>query len=308
MSAFEESRAYKIVAEDAAGGTLSHAYLLVCPDARNLRTFLKELAKLVIGADTRAARLIGAEMYSDCRVFPAPEAKATVADVKELLDDCYIRPVEGERKVFVLDNMQDMLAPAQNKLLKVLEEPPANVHFLLGTTNEFPVLPTVRSRAKKLELFSFPESAVEAHIRALYPARKDAREIAALSGGVLGRAEELAEGGSLAEEGEAAAQLLATLSPAGVPAAVRSCADRAQAGRMLALMRLCLRDALMCRLGKEELISGGAENARRIAARYSAAALVRAQDAAARAEKELKFNANLAMCLEALFIAILEGR
>ena len=31
-------------------------------------------------------------------------------------------------------------------------------------------------------------------------------------------------------------------------------------------------------------------------------------DAAARAEKELKFNANLAMCLEALFIAILEGR
>ena len=166
----------------------------------------------------------------------------------------------------------------------------------------------MRSRAKKLELFSFPESAVEAHIRALYPARKDAREIAALSGGVLGRAEELAEGGSLAEEGEAAAQLLATLSPAGVPAAVRSCADRAQAGRMLALMRLCLRDALMCRLGKEELISGGAENARRIAARYSAAALVRAQDAAARAEKELKFNANLAMCLEALFIAILEGR
>ena len=192
MSAFEESRAYKIVAEDAAGGTLSHAYLLVCPDARNLRTFLKELAKLVIGADARAARLIGAEMYSDCRVFPAPEAKATVADVKELLDDCYIRPVEGGRKVFVLDNMQDMLAPAQNKLLKVLEEPPANVHFLLGTTNEFPVLPTVRSRAKKLELFSFPESAVEAHIRALYPARKDAREIAALSGGVLGRAEELA--------------------------------------------------------------------------------------------------------------------
>ena len=47
MSAFEESRAYKIVAEDAAGGTLSHAYLLVCPDARNLRTFLKELAKPV---------------------------------------------------------------------------------------------------------------------------------------------------------------------------------------------------------------------------------------------------------------------
>lgn len=308
MSAFTRSKPYKIVAGDAAEGRLSHAYLLVCPDARNLRTFLKELAKAVLSADARAARLIDEEGYADCRIFPAPGERAGVAEIRDLLDDCYIRPVEGEKKVFVLDNVQDMLAPAQNKLLKVLEEPPANVHFLLGTTSEFPVLSTVRSRAKRLDLFSFSEGEIEAHLRERYPNRPDVREIAALSGGVLGKAEELAEGGPLTGAGEEAAQLLAQLSPAGVPGAVRKFSDRAKATQFLALLRLVLRDALMLRLGREDLAASGGESVRRVAARYSAAALVRAEERAARAERDLKFNANLAMSLESLFIAILEER
>ena len=144
MSLFTESRAYKIVSGDVSRGRVSHAYLLVCPDERNLRTYLKELAKLVMRADERAARLIDEEMHSDCRVFPAEGEKTAVSDVKELLEGCYIKPVEGDKKVFVLDRMQEMLPPAQNKLLKVLEEPPENVYFILGTTSEFPVLTTVK--------------------------------------------------------------------------------------------------------------------------------------------------------------------
>lgn len=308
MSAFSESRPYKIVAGDAAGGTLSHAYLLVCPDGRNLRAFLKELAKLVLGADARAARLIDGESFADCRILPAPGGRTGVAEVRDLLDECYLRPVEGEKKVFVLDAVQDMLAPAQNKLLKVLEEPPENVHFLLGTVNEFSVLTTVRSRAKRLDLFSFPEKVIEAHLREKFPARSDAKEIAALSGGMLGRAEELAEGGSLADAEAEVSQLLASLSPAGVPGAARRYNDRAAAAGALPLIRLALRDALMVRLGREDLLMAGGEGARRVAGRYSAEALVRALERAAGAEKELKFNANPAMCMEELFIAILEGR
>ena len=52
--------------------------------------------------------------------------------MRAMLDDVYIKPVEGTKKVFVLDNVQDMLASAQNKLLKVLEERPENLYFLLG--------------------------------------------------------------------------------------------------------------------------------------------------------------------------------
>ena len=146
MDIFRRSLPYKLVAADAANGRLAHAYLLVCPDEKNLRPFLKQLAKLVLRADARADRLIDAERYVDCRIFPAEGERAGVAEVKALLEDCYVKPVECDRKLFVLDRVHEMLAPAQNKLLKVLEEPPANVYFLLGAASEFPVLPTVRSR------------------------------------------------------------------------------------------------------------------------------------------------------------------
>ena len=309
MDIFRRSLPYKLVAADAANGRLAHAYLLVCPDEKNLRPFLKQLAKLVLRADARADRLIDAERYVDCRIFPAEGERAGVAEVKALLEDCYVKPVECDRKLFVLDRVHEMLAPAQNKLLKVLEEPPANVYFLLGAASEFPVLPTVRSRARRLELFAFPEEEIAAHIRRKYPHRADAREIAALSGGALGRAEELAEGGSLAGAGEEAARFLLTLSPAGIPAAVRRYSAGEEFGRFLPLLRLALRDALFEKLGRGGLsLSGGSDLLRRAAARYPAEALVRALDRVTETEIDLKNNANAAMSLQALFVGILEGR
>ena len=152
--------------------------------------------------------------------------------MRAMLDDVYIRPVEGTRKVFVLDNVQDMLAPAQNKLLKVLEEPPENVCFVLGATSEFPVLTTVKSRTKRLDLGGFTEEETERYLREKYPHRTDAKEIAAVSGGILSKADELAQAAD--ETGQEAARLLSVLSPAAVPAEARKVTDRQQAGRLLA--------------------------------------------------------------------------
>lgn len=306
MSVFANTKPYRMVAGDCAAHKISHAYLFVCPDGRNLRAFLKELAKLIVRADERACRLIDEEAYADCRIFPAAGEKTTVADVRELLDECYIKPVEGDCKLFVLDRVQDMLPPAQNKLLKILEEPPANVYFLLGATSEFSVLSTIKSRAKRLELYSFPQEEIESYIRKSYPYRADAKEIAAASDGILGRAQELAENG-----GEEDIALFAlNFSPAGIPAAVRKYADKAEIGRFLPLFRLTLRDMLMLRLGREDLLLSGGDKKilRRAAAKYSAAALVRAQERICDTERDLKFNANAPASLEALLIGILEGR
>lgn len=310
MSVFCASKPYKIVAGDAAQGKLSHAYLLVCPDARNLRRFLKELAKLISGKDARVRDLIDREMYSDCLIFPAQGAKLTVADVRKIVDESYIRPVEGEKKIFVLDCVQDMNASAQNKLLKVLEEPPENVCFLLGTTNDFAVLPTVKSRSKRLDLFTFPEGEIEGYIREKYPRRSDAAEIAAVSGGILGRAEELAEGGSLDETAEELSLFVMNLSLSSAISAAKKYADKDKISSFLAMLRLVFRDVLMVKLGRKDLLlSGGrGEILEKAAARYSAAALVNAQEKIAQTERNLKFNANLLASLETLFVSVLEGR
>lgn len=310
MSLFSGSKPYKIVAGDAAQGKLSHAYLLVCPDARNLRTFLKELACLIFGADERAEDLIRREMYADCPVLPAAGAKFTVADAKTVVDESYIKPIEAARKVFVLDGVQDMNASAQNKLLKVLEEPPENVCFLLGAANDFTVLSTVKSRAKRLDLYRFSEKEIEKYLNETYPARHDAAEIAAVCGGVLGRAQELAEGGDLAAATEEAVYFAMNLSVSSAISGARKYADKDKAAAFLSVLRLVYRDILMVRLGRRDLMLSGGQPAllERAAAKYSPAALVNAQDRIAEAEKELRFNANLSACVETLFFGILEGR
>lgn len=310
MRIFSRSGAYRIVEGDAAQGRLSHAYLLVCPDGRNLRAFLKELACLILGADRRARDLIGREMFADCLVLPAQGEKFTVADARRVTEESYIRPVEGEKKLFVLDGVQDMNASAQNKLLKVLEEPPASACFLLGSLNDFAVLPTVRSRAKKLELYRFPEKEIARELEAEYPHCRNAAEIAAVSGGVWGRAQLLAEEGGAAKAAEEAARFAAELTVTSAVTAARRYTDREKASAFLAVMRLVYRDILMVRLGREDLLltRRQEELLSRAAARYSPAALVRAQDKIAETERGLKFNANPSAAMETLFIGILEVR
>ena len=310
MSIFCQSKPYKIVAGDALQGKLSHAYLLVCPDERNLRGFLKELACLILGADRRAEDLIGREMYADCIILPPPGGKFTVADARTVVDESYILPVEGNKKLFVFDGVQDMNASAQNKLLKVLEEPPESVCFLLGAVNDFAVLSTVKSRAKRLDLQRFTDREIEKQLREDYPHRKDAAEIAAVSGGVWGRAQSLAEGGDVEKATEEAVLFAMNLSVSSAVTGARKYADREKAAAFLTILRLVYRDILMVRLGRKDLLltRGQEEYLARAAARYSPAALVRAQEKIAETERDLKFNANLATALETLFIGILEGR
>lgn len=72
--------------------------------------------------------------------------------VREARQEAYIRPNEAERKVFILENAQNMTVQAQNALLKIIEEPPANVVFILTCENKAALLQTVLSRVSVVTL------------------------------------------------------------------------------------------------------------------------------------------------------------
>lgn len=69
-------------------------------------------------------------------------------DIAALRENAYIRPNEAECRVFLLQNAQNLTSQAQNALLKVLEEPPATVQFLLTCDQASSLLDTVRSRSQ----------------------------------------------------------------------------------------------------------------------------------------------------------------
>lgn len=76
----------------------------------------------------------------------------TVDQIRALSADAIVLPNEAERKVYIIDGAETMNPAAQNAALKLLEEPPPAVVFLLCTVRPMQLLETVRSRCALVKL------------------------------------------------------------------------------------------------------------------------------------------------------------
>lgn len=196
--------AYKIFKTDVESGKLSHAYMLHFADRKNLRAALKFFAVRFFG-DLPPNRIYN-ESYTDFTLYPAEGAKITVDGVSELIEDSSLRPVEGDKKLYAVCNFEEAAAIVQNKLLKTLEEPLAGVHFILGVTSLAPVLDTVKSRVKLLEIPPFGEEEIFAALQREGQNPLN-REAAASCNGILGDAQNMVKGDWFAAVREAAAEI-----------------------------------------------------------------------------------------------------
>lgn len=297
----KRTAAYLGIRAAAERGELFHAALVVFPDGKYLGDLLKECAKAFFGAEEgRIAELIQKESFSDCLFFPAEGEKLTADDCTRIVDESLLRPVEGERKLFVLGNFHTAAALVQNKLLKSLEEPPEGVSFLLGAETESPILPTVLSRVKKYVVPPFSEEQIaEALTRKYGP--EGVRACAAASGGIFSVAEALLKDGGedfrLAEE---------FLSLNESEKFCREMGERKSIAEFLAALKSVLRDMLFLSLGKGEYAARRTVSA--LAAEYPTGALISAQGFVMDAEREIKFNANIASCLYALAMRVKEEK
>jgi len=75
-----------------------------------------------------------------------------VDNVRDLIENAMYAPTRGRYKVYLIDEVHMLSKPAFNALLKILEEPPQHVKFLLATTDPQKLLVTVLSRCIKFNL------------------------------------------------------------------------------------------------------------------------------------------------------------
>ena len=75
-----------------------------------------------------------------------------VKEVRKLSDYFHLSVADGGRRVCIIDSADDLNTAAANALLKLLEEPPPDVTFLLLSHQPFRLLPTIRSRCRELRL------------------------------------------------------------------------------------------------------------------------------------------------------------
>src|SRR5207244_8141328 len=196
-------RAIERLRRAAAADRLAAAYLLSGPPG---------IGKGLV-ADASAARILcAAPVAGDaCRVCAQctcvaagthPDLRTVERDderrdirieqVRELARWLALQPLMAQRKVAIIDAAHCLSEPAQNALLKTLEEPPPSAVLLLTAASAALLLPTVRSRCQTVRMDPLPPEAVVRVLTARGVAPEQAALLAAEAEGSPGRALALA--------------------------------------------------------------------------------------------------------------------
>lgn len=311
------TEAYKILAREARENRLSNAYLLLFDDRDNLRQALKVFSGIFFGNKNDTYARIQRENHPDCLVYPpyqsgrdekSKKPKLDTKMVETVIEESFLHSIEGEGRLFVLDDMQNANESAQNKLLKVLEEPAPNVHFLLGATTDYALLPTVISRTEKLVIEPFTDEALVQCLRRRHPeiAKGEIEQVAQVADGSLGRAERLLSGRYYEEMADKAFKCVAaTVHTEEIPAVSRGLNSVEEKAEFVLVLRKMFRDLLFISEEQPYYADGAyTEPLRGLAEKIDSATLIFALEATENIEKQLAANMDLSQCVEVALLKI----
>ncbi len=245
------------------------------------------------------------------------KSEISIAQVRALIDELALAPVEAKKRVFIIDHAELMNDNAQDALLKSLEEPPARSHLILVARHESALLRTIQSRCFLLALGELDVEETTKVLLAKGVEAGEARLRAAWSGGSPGVAlrerhldrvesarklvEALAGGEAQKNPLAVAADLIARAAPKNVEPSVR----REGALDVTDLLGRVLRDALARATSPEARLLSGADpkSAERLA-RAGADRIASAIDSVQKTEEAIANNQNVNLALEGLVLDV----
>ena len=154
-----QSAAVGVLQESLREGSLGHAYLFSgprgCGKTSAARLVAKSLDCLNRGADCEPCgecencRAIAAGEHLDVIEIDGASNRG-IGEIRDLKSHVSLKALSASYKVYIIDEVHMLTDAAFNALLKTLEEPPANVVFLLATTEPHKVPVTIRSRCQHI--------------------------------------------------------------------------------------------------------------------------------------------------------------
>ena len=161
-----------------SSGRVAHAYLFCGTRGTGKTSTARILAKALnceTGKDGpvtepcgKCASCLGIARGEDMDVIEIDAASNTGVDnIRELIENSQYRPARSRFKVYIIDEVHMLSKNAFNALLKILEEPPSHVKFILATTEPEKVLATILSRCQRYDFRNIPTREIAGHLASI---------------------------------------------------------------------------------------------------------------------------------------------
>lgn len=154
---------------------LTHAYLFTGPRGTGKTSSARILAKSLNCERSDKATLTPCQECAPCKEIKAGTSPAvmeidaasnnSVDDARLLIERAPLKAVGGRYKIYIIDECHMLTKEAFNALLKTIEQPPPDVVFILATTEEHKVLPTIISRCQRLMFRNADQDILAGHLR-----------------------------------------------------------------------------------------------------------------------------------------------
>ncbi|MGE3278349.1 MAG: DNA polymerase III subunit gamma/tau [Candidatus Altimarinota bacterium] len=169
-------------------GKVSHAYLFTGPRGTGKTSTARIMSRAINCLNLSAnGPCNSCEICSSAleeRLTDVVEIDAAshglVDDARALVEQARFMPTQAKKKIYIIDEVHMLSKSAFNALLKIIEEPPEHVHFILATTEAHKVLDTIKSRCQRFDFHLADEQLIAAQLRKVCDAEQVKADEAAL--------------------------------------------------------------------------------------------------------------------------------
>lgn len=183
--------AKKILENTIKTQNISHSYMFIGQNGIGKFMIAKEFAKAILCQGEQkpcntceSCIKFNGENNPDIQIIDEIEEKSIKTEtIKEMVKGVYEKPIEGSRKVYIINDSQKMTKEAQNSLLKTLEEPPEYVVIILITENENLLLNTIKSRCTKIKFNPLKDNEIIKILKEKYDYKEVTENMLEIAGG-----------------------------------------------------------------------------------------------------------------------------